>query len=90
MAQLKRALYGAGIYFFMNYVIVPLSHATMRHTFNLMMVVELLVHMFGERPRLDFKPREHDEIGVALGLLDFERARKISGTRFVVRIPLAS
>ena len=40
------ALYGAGIYFAMNYVIVPLSNATIRHTFNLLMVVELLVHMF--------------------------------------------
>ena len=40
------ALYGAGIYFAMNYVIVPLSNATLRHTFNLLMVLELLVHMF--------------------------------------------
>ena len=40
------ALYGAGIYFAMNYVIVPLSQATIRHTFNLLMVAELLVHMF--------------------------------------------
>lgn len=40
------ALYGAAIYFTMNYVIVPLSNATLRHTFNLLMVLELLVHMF--------------------------------------------
>jgi seryl-tRNA synthetase len=44
----------------------------------------VLVRMHGEKPKLDFKPREHDEIGTALGLLDFERARKISGARFVV------
>jgi seryl-tRNA synthetase len=30
------------------------------------------------------KPLEHDEIGIKLGLMDFERAAKISGARFVV------
>jgi seryl-tRNA synthetase len=30
----------------------------------------------------DFKPKSHDEIGTALGILDFERAAKISGARF--------
>jgi seryl-tRNA synthetase len=44
----------------------------------------VLVRAHGEKPRLDFKPREHDEIGAALGIIDLERARKISGTRFVV------
>jgi len=32
----------------------------------------------------DFPPREHWEIGEALGILDFEAARRISGARFVV------
>lgn len=32
----------------------------------------------------DFTPRQHDEIGPALGLMDFERAAKLSGARFVV------
>jgi seryl-tRNA synthetase len=31
-----------------------------------------------------FKPREHFEIGEALGLMDFDAAAKMSGTRFVV------
>jgi seryl-tRNA synthetase len=31
-----------------------------------------------------YKPREHFEIGEALGLMDFETAAKISGARFVV------
>ncbi len=31
-----------------------------------------------------FEPREHFEIGEALGLMDFETAAKISGARFVV------
>jgi seryl-tRNA synthetase len=33
---------------------------------------------------LDFAPKEHFEIGEALGLMDFETATKISGARFVV------
>lgn len=31
-----------------------------------------------------FKPKEHWEIGEALGLLDFERAAKIAGSRFAI------
>src|SRR6202020_2701531 len=31
-----------------------------------------------------FKPREHFEIGEALGLMDFDAAAKMSGARFVV------
>ena len=40
--------------------------------------------MVGEKPRMDFKPKEHWELGEALGLMDFERAAKISGARFTV------
>ena len=40
--------------------------------------------VWGEPPTLNFEPRAHDEIGTALGILDFERAAKISGARFVV------
>jgi seryl-tRNA synthetase len=37
------------------------------------------------KPRdFDFAPKAHDEIGTALGLMDFERAAKMSGARFVV------
>jgi seryl-tRNA synthetase len=38
----------------------------------------------GEKPKQDFKPKLHFEIGEALGLMDFEAASKISGSRFVV------
>ena len=38
----------------------------------------------GEKPKMDFAPREHFEIGEALGLMDFETAGKISGARFVI------
>ncbi len=41
-------------------------------------------HVFGEKPRFDFKPLEHYELGEALGLMDFETAAKLSGARFVV------
>jgi len=39
---------------------------------------------FGEKPAFDFAPRAHWEIGEALGLIDFERGAKISGTRFYI------
>jgi seryl-tRNA synthetase len=43
----------------------------------------LLLRSWGEPPRFDFEPREHDELGARLGM-DFERAAKLSGARFVV------
>ena len=39
---------------------------------------------WGEKPQLDFEPKEHFEIGEALGQMDFEAAAKLSGSRFVV------
>ena len=39
---------------------------------------------WGEKPVFDFTPRDHVEIGERLGLLDFETARAISGSRFAV------
>src|SRR5262249_55591603 len=42
------------------------------------------VRRVGEPRVLDFAPKEHFEIGEALGLMDFETAAKISGARFVV------
>jgi seryl-tRNA synthetase len=39
---------------------------------------------WGEQPTFDFQPKPHWEIGEALGILDFNRAAKISGSRFVV------
>src|ERR1019366_953350 len=38
----------------------------------------------GEPRAMDFQPKEHFDIGEALGLMDFETATKISGARFVV------
>ena len=43
----------------------------------------IVVRTWGEPPRLPFTPKQHFEIGEALGLLDFERAAKVSGSRFV-------
>lgn len=44
----------------------------------------VVVKTWGEQPRFDFETRPHWEIGEALGILDFNRAAKISGSRFVV------
>lgn len=41
-------------------------------------------HVHGDKPEFDFQPKEHDEIGEALGCMDFETAAKLSGSRFVV------
>jgi seryl-tRNA synthetase len=42
------------------------------------------IRKVGEKPALDFKPKEHFELGEALGLMDFEAASRMSGARFVV------
>jgi seryl-tRNA synthetase len=44
------------------------------------------VRRFGEKPHFpnSFKPKEHYEIGEALGMMDFEAAARLSGARFVV------
>jgi seryl-tRNA synthetase len=39
---------------------------------------------WGEQPKFDFAAKPHWELGEALGILDFNRAAKISGSRFVV------
>jgi seryl-tRNA synthetase len=38
----------------------------------------------GEPPRFEFAPVSHDAIGERLGLMDFARAGRMSGSRFVV------
>ncbi|MFD2235889.1 serine--tRNA ligase [Aureimonas populi] len=38
----------------------------------------------GEKPVFDFAPKEHFELGEALGLMDFDRAARMSGSRFTV------
>ncbi|SHM78197.1 seryl-tRNA synthetase [Caldanaerovirga acetigignens] len=42
------------------------------------------VRRWGELRKFDFDPKPHWELGEALGILDFERAAKITGSRFVV------
>ncbi len=43
-----------------------------------------VVRTWGEPPAFDFEPRPHWEIGESLGILDFERAAKITGARFAL------
>src|SRR5437667_6805340 len=40
--------------------------------------------VWGEQPKFAFPAKPHWELGEALGILDFNRAAKISGSRFVV------
>ena len=42
------------------------------------------VRMIGEKPQMDFEPKEHYELGENLGQMDFETASKLSGSRFVL------
>ena len=42
------------------------------------------VKLWGEIPSFDFLPKPHWELGESLGILDLERAAKISGARFAV------
>ena len=44
----------------------------------------VVVRSRGERRQFDFKPRPHWELGEALGIIDFERGVKLSGSRFYV------
>jgi seryl-tRNA synthetase len=41
-------------------------------------------HVFGARRNYSFTPKPHDDLGNALGYMDFEAAAKLSGARFVV------
>jgi len=41
-------------------------------------------HVFGQACHYGFTPKPHDELGGALGFMDFEAAAKLSGARFVV------
>ncbi|MEW6189599.1 MAG: serine--tRNA ligase [Actinomycetota bacterium] len=43
-----------------------------------------VVRYWGEPPKFDFEPKAHWDIGTKLGILDFERAGKIAGTRFAL------
>jgi seryl-tRNA synthetase len=41
-------------------------------------------HVFGAKRNYAFTPKLHDDLGAALGYMDFEAAAKLSGARFVV------
>ncbi len=41
------------------------------------------VRRWGDPPTFDFEPKDHTDLGVGLGLLDFEMATKLTGSRFV-------
>ena len=43
-----------------------------------------VLRTWGEVPKYDFQPKEHWELGTALGGLDFECAAKLAGARFSV------
>jgi seryl-tRNA synthetase len=43
------------------------------------------VRRVGQPPRFDFRPRPHFDLGPELGIVDFERAAKVSGARFAVQ-----
>lgn len=42
------------------------------------------IRVWGSKPAMDFTPKEHFDLGEVLGMMDFERAAKMSGARFVV------
>ncbi len=48
------------------------------------------MHKHLEPTKLAFEPKGHDELGEALGMMDFETAAKMSGSRFVVLSGLLS
>ncbi len=42
------------------------------------------IHKIGTPPTFDFEPKQHFDLGEALGQMDFETAAKMSGSRFVI------
>jgi len=48
------------------------------------------VRRWGDVPEFKFEPKDHVDLGLSLGMLDFDAASRISGSRFaVIRGPLA-
>jgi seryl-tRNA synthetase len=48
------------------------------------------VSKWGTIPQFDFQPKSHWDLGPELGILDFERAAKITGARFAVYFGLGA
>lgn len=44
----------------------------------------VVLRTVGQLPEFDFEPKAHWDLGPALGILDFERGAKITGSRFYV------
>ncbi len=44
----------------------------------------VVLRTMGELPKFDFQPKAHWDLGPALGIIDFERGVKITGSRFYV------
>ena len=44
----------------------------------------VVVRSWGELPKFDFPPAPHWQLGESLGIIDFDRGVKLSGTRFYV------
>jgi len=44
----------------------------------------VVLETIGELPKFDFEPKAHWDLGPALGIIDFERGVKITGSRFYV------
>jgi seryl-tRNA synthetase len=44
----------------------------------------VVLRTVGELPEFDFEPRPHWDLGPALGIIDFERGTKITGSRFYI------
>jgi seryl-tRNA synthetase len=42
------------------------------------------IRRWGTKPEFDFTPKDHVDLGTALGILDLERATKIAGARFAI------
>ena len=42
----------------------------------------VVLREWGSKPRFGFEPRPHYDIGEALGIMDFERAARVAGSRF--------
>src|SRR5512138_1130184 len=44
----------------------------------------VVIRTVGQLPKFDFEPKPHWDLGPALGIIDFERGTKITGSRFYV------
>jgi seryl-tRNA synthetase len=44
----------------------------------------IVIKTVGDLPQFDFEPKPHWDLGPALGIIDFERGTKITGSRFYV------